>query len=101
MGQLSFKLAGIFALYFGVVVGPAGLDDGGAVVVLALLSKVAVGPGPSYGSSVSGLLSNLTISCDKPIGLFGAGDLAGACGPVRALEDAEVLGAFGKKLSEV
>ena len=40
-----------------------------------LLSNVTVGPGPSYMSFEScGLLKSLTISCDKPIGLFGAED---------------------------
>ena len=63
---------------------------------------MAVGPGPSYGSSEAGVLLNILImSCDKPIGLFGDGlvDLAD-CGPVR--DDADVLGTtFGKKLSDV
>ena len=101
---------------------------------------MAVGPGPSYGSSEAGVLLNILImSCDKPFGwlelvlaeaelaaedvdladvcgpagarvggpvcalvdevvLGAAVDLAD-CGPVRALE--EVLGAVGKKLSEV
>ena len=107
----------------------------GAAGDLGLLSKVAVGPGPSYGSSEVGLLNIFIISCDMPIGLFGWLELvlaeaepvvedadladvcepAGAradvlvavdgdrfdCGPVRALEEAEVLGAVGKKLSEL
>ena len=82
----------------GAVAGPVGIL--GAVVAgdLDLLSKVAVGPGPSYGSFGSCCWLNILImSCDMPIGLFGAeeldgvADLADGCGPVRALE--EVLGA--------
>ena len=71
----------------------------GPVVVLGLLSKVAVGPGPSYGSSEAGLLNIFIISCDMPIGLFGAveldgvADLADGCEPVRALDDDVLLGA--------
>ena len=69
----------------------------GAVAVAAApdrLSKVAVGPGPSYGSSdAGGILSNLIISCDKPIGLFGVVvDLADGCEPVRVPVEVEVLG---------
>ena len=62
---------------------------------------MAVGPGPSYGSSEAGVLLNiLIISCDMPIGLFGVGveelDVVVAvvvgldwrgCGPVRDLAD--------------
>ena len=79
------KFGGLLALYFGVVfgavVGGVALADDvrfdwrdcgpvraledvpGAVGVLGLLSNVAVGPGPSYGSSEAGvLLNNLIIS---------------------------------------
>ena len=68
---------------------------------LDLLSKVTVGPGPSYGSSEAGLLNIFIISCDMPIGLFGAveldgvADLADGCEPVRALDDDVVLGVAG------
>ena len=121
------KFGGLFALYLGaVVVGVLPFCSEelvaavGLVVVLGAvvavnanlaggfdLSRVTVGPGPSYGSLEAGLLNIFIISCDMPIGLFGAvaldgvADLADGCEPVRALEDAEVLGAVGKKLSEV
>ena len=105
------KFGGLFALYLGaVVVGVLSFCSeelvaavGVVVVVLGAvvagnvdlaggfdLSKVTVGPGPSYGSSEAGLLlNNLIMSCDKPIGLFGAG----GCGPVRVLGIDELLGA--------
>ena len=70
------------------------------------LSKVTVGPGPSYGSFGSCCWLNILImSCDKPIGLFGVEepDVVVAvvvvvldwrdCGPVRVLVDEVVLGA--------
>ena len=110
------KFGGLFALYLGaVVVGVLSFCSEelvaavGVVVVfgaagdLDLLSNVAVGPGPSYGSFGSaGLLNNLIMSCDKPIGLFGVGveelDVVVAvvvddCGPVRVLDDDVLLGA--------
>ena len=75
-----------FSLCFAVaVVGPV------VVVVVGLLSKVAVGPGPSYGSSDDvGLLNIFIISCDMPSGLFGAEDLADGCEPVCVLVEAEL-----------
>ena len=110
------KFGGLFALYLGAVVvgvlsfcseelvaavGVTGVL--GAAGDLDLLSNVAVGPGPSYGSFGSaGLLNNLIMSCDKPIGLFGVGveelDVVVAvvvddCGPVRVLDDEVLLGA--------
>ena len=61
------KFGGLLDLYFGVVVGPAVLGDVGVIFDLAggsdLLSKVTVGPGPSYGSSdAGGILNNLIMS---------------------------------------
>ena len=78
-------------------VGPVGVL--GAVLVVDPfggldLSKLTVGPGPSYGSfGLCGLLKDFIMSCVKPIGLFGGFDGVGAdaCGPVRVL--AEVVGA--------
>ena len=73
----------------GVVIGFVG--------GLGLLSNINVGPGPSYGSSESGLLNILIISWDKPIGLSGGGFGAvldwRACGPVLVLAEVVVLGA--------
>ena len=96
------KFGGFFALYFGVAGNSVVAGD------LDLLSKVTVGPGPSYGSSEAGLLNIFIISCDKPIGLFGAGGLDGVvagladdCRPVRVLDDDGVLGVVGKNLSDV
>ena len=71
-------------------VGPA--CDLGAVAGLVLLSNVAVGPGPSYGSSEAGLLNIFIISCDMPISLFGGvADLVDGCAPAGALADEELV----------
>ena len=54
---------------------------------------MAVGPGPSYGSSEAGVLLNILImSCDKPIGLFGVGVVYLADGCVHEVVLGAVVG---------